>query len=189
MPAHTGKELLDLAQSGDSAPMVANIRAAQGGDRAALERIRAALELRPEMREVLGSLAHRAEMSLLQGVAAHDALLKSLMQDEIRTLRESLAGPEAAPLEKLLAERVAFAYLNAQHADLCAAAATNQQVTFNTLELHFKRQERAARLLNDAVKTLATVRRLALPAMVNFGQVNVAAGGGVQQVNVTRGKE
>lgn len=73
-------------------------------------------------------------------------------------------------------DRVVACWLQVQEADLRYAQAGN--CSFPQANFHLKRQDRAHRRFLSAMKTLATVRKLALPMLqVNIGenQVNVAS--------------
>ena len=87
-----------------------------------------------------------------------------------------LAGPCPTMLERLLVDRVVTGWLQLHYCDLLAAQApTSRQSDYLQ-----RSQERAQRRYLSAIRSLATVRRLLLPAL----QVNI----GAQQVNVARGE-
>jgi hypothetical protein len=73
-------------------------------------------------------------------------------------LRAELAGPNPSPLERLLVERIAICWLQSYHADQRHASATSWTTSLN----YAQEAERAQRRLESAIRTLATVRRLAL---------------------------
>src|SRR5436305_237315 len=81
-------------------------------------------------------------------------------------LAAALAGPARAPLERLLAERVALCWLRLHHAEMWAARDEARGVAVRLAEFHDKHLTHAHRRFLSAVKTLATVRRLALPVLV-----------------------
>ncbi len=88
-----------------------------------------------------------------------------------------MAGENPTPLDLLLAERVALCWVAAQQADAQYARKLAEGMSFREGEYYARRSEQANRQLLRAVKTLATVRRLLVPPLV---QVNIAD----QQVNV-----
>ena len=94
-------------------------------------------------------------------------------------LRAELLGPTPTPLERLLVERVVACWLQVQDADVRYAQAKNP--SFALGDYLQRRMDRAHKRFLTAARTLALVRRLALPVLVQ--QVNVAA---QQQVNVGR---
>ena len=73
-------------------------------------------------------------------------------------------------------ERVVACWLHVQEADIRYAQAKDQSLQW--ADYYQKRMDRANKRFLAACKTLATVRRLALPVLI--GQVNVAG----KQVNV-----
>lgn len=98
-------------------------------------------------------------------IAAKDAL-----QRELEKKRAELSGENPTPIERLLIERVISCWLQVQHADLVVAQ--SKSVSHAAGDYNQRRQDRSNRRFLAAVKTLATVRRLALP--IRF-DVNVAA--------------
>ncbi|MFO7905996.1 MAG: hypothetical protein R6U98_25275 [Pirellulaceae bacterium] len=97
------------------------------------------------------------------------------LKRKLAALRAELEGPNPTPAEKLLVDRVVACWLQVQEADVRYAQSGNsnpQQANY-----HLKRQDHAHRRFLSAMKTLAMVRKMALPALqVNVGenQVNVA---------------
>src|SRR5262249_27073610 len=86
-----------------------------------------------------------------------------------------LAGPAPTPLERLLVERIAACWLHLHHLELIYASKESMALE---LGIYFQRSLTAAqKRYLSAIKTLATVRRLALPVLI--GQVNIAG----KQVN------
>jgi hypothetical protein len=86
------------------------------------------------------------------------------------SLRRELCGPEPNPVEKLLVERVVACWLQVYHADL--QALTRGECSPAQAAHDVRRQDRANRRFLQSCKTLANIRRLALPLDVN---VNLAA--------------
>jgi hypothetical protein len=95
------------------------------------------------------------------------------LRRKLTALKAELGGK--TPLEKLLAERVVAGWLNVYYIDALYAERLND-VTAEQSEYFQRRQERAHRLYLSAIRTLAQVRRLLVPAV----QVNI----GAQQLNV-----
>jgi hypothetical protein len=92
---------------------------------------------------------------------------------KLATLKEELGG--ATPLERLLVERVVACWLHVYYIDALYANRLNE-ITWAESDYFQRRQERAHRQYLLAIRTLATVRRLLVPAV----QVNI----GAQQLNV-----
>jgi hypothetical protein len=124
-------------------------------------------------RERAGNLAIKAENALLSVAAGKDEILREALTKKLAMLKEELAG--GTPLERLLGERVAACWLNLYYIDALYANRLNN-ITWAESEYFQRRQERAHRLYLSAIRTLAQVRRLLVPAV----QVNI----GAQQFNV-----
>jgi hypothetical protein len=118
----------------------------------------------PNIVEVGGNAAELAERSLLDAMAGTDFFSRGLYRTKLAALRAELAGPQPSRLERLLVERVVACWLQVYHADAIAAQAGS--ITLAEGDYNQRRQDRAHRRLMSAVKTLATVRRLALPTLV-----------------------
>jgi hypothetical protein len=100
---------------------------------------------------------------------------KSKLYDELDAVAADLAGPTPTPVEQVLADTAAtcwfaFRMHEAHNAGCGTNGMTNSQSDHNQ-----RRLDRAHRRLLSTLRTLATVRRLALPSL----QINVAR----QQVN------
>ena len=123
-------------------------------------------------------LAERVVNAQLASMTGDNLLFRDGIQRELEALKERLAGPQCSPLEELLVERVAACWLQVQWADYRGENVAKEDLTFAQADYRQRRQDRAHRRLLSAIKTLATVRKLALPAL----QVNIAD----QQVNVAQ---
>jgi hypothetical protein len=138
--------------------------------------------------EMAGNLATRAENALVNVASEKNYMLKEALTRKLATLKEELGG--GTTLERLLGERVAACWLNVYYIDALYAQRLNN-ITWVESEYFQRRQERAHRLYLSAIRTLAQVRRLLVPAVqVNIGaqQVNVAnASSGKQGNNWSRG--
>jgi hypothetical protein len=102
---------------------------------------------------------------------------KASLKEELCEVAAELAGPSPSPVERMLAETAAtswFAY-RLHEAQYTGNVAAEGGMTLAQSEHAQRRLERAHRRLMSTLKTLAAVRRLALPAV----QINLAR----QQVN------
>jgi hypothetical protein len=102
---------------------------------------------------------------------------KATLKADLCELAADLAGPRPSPVEMVLAETAAtswFAY-RLHEARYSSAATSGEGMSLVQSEHAQRRMDRAHRRFLSTVKTLAAVRRLALPAL----QINVAS----QQVN------
>jgi hypothetical protein len=132
-----------------------------------------------ELVESLGNLALQVEMNLIKNAAGDNLAFKEGLGYKMAKLRAELAGPDAPPLERLLADRVAICWLTLHGVE--ARFAQSGDLTINQADYWQRRINSAHKRYLGAIKTLATVRKLALPALqVNIArkQVNVVGPGG-----------
>jgi hypothetical protein len=106
-----------------------------------------------------------------------DAKTKASLKLELCDLAAALAGPTTSPTERLLAETAATCWFAFRlHEAQYASSVKSEDGMYLAQSEHAQRRiDRAHRRLLSTLKTLAAVRRLALPAL----QINVAR----QQVN------
>jgi hypothetical protein len=107
--------------------------------------------------------------------AEKSALASAGLRRRLAAMRVELAGPEASPRERLLAEQVVACRLQSCQADLANTRAV-RDLRADAVESYQRRQDRAARQYLKALRTLAEVRRLLVSAV----QVNIAK----RQVNI-----
>jgi hypothetical protein len=150
------------------------VRRAEAGDESSLPALRQLLDGSPALVEVLGNMAHQVEATLLGNAAGQSLAFKEAATRKVAALRKDLAGPDAPPLERLLADRIALCWLSVHDAEVRFAQA--RDLTIKQAEFWQKRIDAAHRRYLSAVKALATIRKLAVPAV----QVNIAK----KQVNV-----
>jgi hypothetical protein len=151
---------------------------AQRGDETTLPALRELLK-EPHMVEACGNLAAHAETALIRKFAGKDLAVSEGLRRKLGCLRAELAGPTPTPLERMLVGRVVACWLHLYYLEAVYAGKDGMSLD---LAQHYQRCiDRAHKRHLSAIKTLALVRRLALPVLVQ--QVNVAA---QQQVNVGR---
>jgi hypothetical protein len=142
----------------------------------------------PALREVLndpaavdvlgGDLAGRIQQKVIARFRGKgdtpNPLLRESLTRKLELLRGELAGPNPAPLERLLVERVVTCWLQLHYLELLRAGQDN----LNLAQMTFWERclDRAQNRYLSAIKTLALVRKLALPVL----QVHIAK----KQVNV-----
>jgi hypothetical protein len=157
--------------------VVALIRRAEGGDQAALPAVRELLAKTGVAATLGGDLARRAQDTLLAAFAGANLLAREATARRMEELRAELAGATPTPVERLLAERAVACWLHLYHLENSYAGKASM-----TLDLgaYYQRCiDRAHKRYLSALKALADVRKLALPALqVNIArkQVNVACG-------------
>jgi hypothetical protein len=163
----------DRARSKDE--LDALVRRAQQGDETALPALRVALQ-HPKLVDMLGGdLAREAERSLIDKATGTNLAFREALQRKLELLRAELAGSSPTPVERLLAERIAACWLHLHHAEI-RLAQREHDLTLAQAEYHQRCRDRAHKRYLSALKALAQVRKLALPAM----QFNIA---NKQQVN------
>src|SRR5205823_4272861 len=121
-----------------------------------------------------GDLALEAEQSLVRAAAGTNLALKLSLTRKLELLRTELAGPKPTPIERLLVERAVACWLQVQDADIRYAQAKDLGIKWG--DYFQNRIDRTHRRFLSALKTLALVRKLAVPVL----QVNIAR----KQVNV-----
>lgn len=159
--------------SEDKAVLVAASRNEDGSG----EKVRELLARAPEWIERLGSVADDAERAMSERGSAQ-ALLSEALRAELRTLREALRYPSDGPLEELLCRRAALCWMELNRADEQRSYRWADGVSNESADFWDRHVSRLHGDFLRACKTLATVRKLRIPAI----QVNV----GAQQFNTNR---
>ncbi len=151
---------------------------AKDGDETVTEQVREMLTICPEFAGSLGGdLAQITERLLSTAVAGDDIAFREAIKLKMEVLRQDLAGPAATPLEALLVDRIVICWLQVQMADIAQAKGEAQTITLEKFQLC--RQDSANRRYLAAIRSLATIRKMALPVLqINVGrnQVNMASG-------------
>ena len=131
----------------------------------------------PVMADSIGNLALHVQQSITSNAAGENLLFKEGISKKMERLRQDLSGKDATPLERLLVDRIVLCWLILHDAELRFAQAGN--LSIGQAEYWQNRIDRAHRRHLSAIKTLATVRKLAIPVLqVNIAkrQTNIAAG-------------
>jgi hypothetical protein len=136
---------------------------AQQGDLAVVPQIKQFLDDHPQVWSELGDLAAHAQEALVRLVAGDNLLVQECLRRELAARKAELAGPYPSPLEKLLVERLVLCWLQANKADLDAAA--HDQGTSPHGPHAQRRQDAAHKRFLAAAKQLALVRKLLAPAL------------------------
>ncbi len=124
-----------------------------------------------------GSPAKWLADDITGSVAGDNLAIREATAKKLAQVRADLAGPAPTPIERLLAERAAVCWFLVNRYEWAYANA--KDLSFRQADHHQSKIDRAHRRFLTALKTLASVRKLALPAI----QVNIAD----KQVNVTNG--
>lgn len=161
---------LSIAQLRDLA------RRVDAGDEAAITEFRQHWN-HPEMARRFGTdLPALIQCGLLSQFGLNRKSLALALTAKRRQLRDSLAATSESPILQLLAERVATCWLFVHVLETICAFCRHPE-----LRKHYQQAiDSAHRRYLAALKTLADVRRLNLPAIqVNVAQQQVVVGGGV----------
>lgn len=146
---------------------------ANAGNAEALEALHKHYREEPELVRRHGNLSWLVRESRLKHLLGQEGT-RLAIRESMRDLAKRVAGDNPSPLERLLAERIAMCWLDVQDHEL-RYSLLNAESTFRQFEWRSQMLDRAHRRYLSAIKALAAVRRLALPAV----QVNIAE----QQVN------
>lgn len=151
-------------------------RKAAAGDQAAMLEVCDALQRAPELIEKAGNVSAAATAELIRLVSGEPPWRQQATQFKLEELRREFAP--VGPLEAMLVERILMCWLQASYEDYQYAAMLRKGGTpWESALAQQKLAERAGRRLQSAIKSLAQVRKLALPPIqINVGekQVNIA---------------
>jgi hypothetical protein len=152
-------------------------RRLRDGDEAALPELRRYLDREGKAYVPhIGDVCRYAEEAAIRGFAGGDLGLAEVVRRRLELLRRELAGADATPLERLLAERVAMCWLWTYRLEHQAAAMPPVDVAQG--DYLQRRIDAAHRRLMSAAKALATVRRLGRPGPLVAVQAIVGVVGG-----------
>ena len=139
------------------------VERAERGDESVLGELRAALDVNPWVWERYGDLAQQSQAAWLLLVAGRNLLLLESARRKAEQLRAELAGPAPSPLERLLIERIVATWLQVHYSDASYAQLKGTNPAQHTAAL--QRQNSAQQRYLQAVKALATVRKLLRPGL------------------------
>jgi hypothetical protein len=148
---------------------------AEKGDRSVLPELRRLLQDPNVIDRMGGNVAQHVELMLIAQISGKDLMTSESLTRKMEVLREDLTGQNPTALERLLAERIALCWL-ALH-KLESDYLRKPDISVSEGNYLQRAIDRAQRRYLSAVKTLAQVRKLALPILqVNIGQrqINVA---------------
>lgn len=143
---------------------------ARKGDRSCISRLRALLS-GPDGRRYIDNYGSPPEWlfdALARSIFGDNASIREAFRSKLDEVRRDLEGPDPTPMERLLAERAVFCWAEVN------IRQTNYEQTSNLsirqADFHQRRIDAAHRRFLSAVRTLATVRKLAVPTL----RINVA---------------
>lgn len=149
-------------------------RKANKGDKKALSKLIEHYDEIPELWREIGDMSRHVILSTAVSIVGDNLAVRECLVRKVAEIKMETAGADPTPLEMLLAERIGVCWIQLQYAD----AMVNQSSIIAQGDFWQRRLDRTQRRYLSAIKTLALVRRLQLPAVqVNIGekQVNVVA--------------
>ena len=152
------------------------IEKANKGDSTTLPALRTLLDTCPALWQELGDLAKTAQDALVKHITGDKALAQQeIYARKLAAMHKELAGSAPSSLEQLLVERIVLCWLHLYYAETIYVQ-NMQELSLRQGEFYQQRISKAQARYLAAIRTLAQVRRLGVPAV----QVNIAE----QQVNV-----
>ena len=147
---------------------------AQAGDKTAISRVREMVK-DPHILNLLGgNLVKETRLLMIKTYCGEDILVRTALEHTLQTMKIELVGPNPSPLESHLVERIVTCWLQLHIVESRYANAKEMSFAAST---HYQQHiDRAHMRYMKAIKTLATIRKMAVPVL----QVNVAR----NQVNV-----
>ena len=140
------------------------VQRAEQGDEAVLPELRVALDANAWVWERYGDLAQQSMEAWLQLIAGKNLMLHESTRRKAEQLRLELAGQAPSPVERLLVERIVSCWLQTNYADSAyAQLPKGANPAQHTAAL--QRQNSAQQRYLQAVKVLATVRKLLRPGL------------------------
>jgi hypothetical protein len=150
------------------------LRRAQNGDSSVVPQLRELLQ-KPGMTDLLGGLVRQVQDAVVGGLCGPNLAVQEGINKKMADMRTELAGPDPSPLERQLAERIVLCWLTLYESEL--RFARGKDLTFKQADCWQRRIDGCHKRYLSAIKTLATVRKLAVPVLI--GQLNIAT----KQVN------
>lgn len=147
------------------ARLLADLHAANAGDETALKRLRRAIKgpAADEFIQFYGSLRDQVETNLLAVIEGKPGF-QAMYRETTARLRNDLGWESASEMEGLLIDAVGIAWLDYHLAHL---AFSQSRSAAHAVQDHYqKRLDRAHNRYLKSIKTLATVRKMALPALI-----------------------
>ena len=153
------------------------VKRAEKGDRRTLPALRELMKFPEAVGVFGGDLAREAQATLIAKLCGTDLLAQEALLGKLELLRADLVGLKPTSLERLLVERVVGCWLHLHHLEWMYAKDESMHLELGN---YYQRcLDRAQRRFLSAIKTLAMVRKMAVPVLqLNFrqNQVNVAGG-------------
>lgn len=159
------KPQTQLATKSDD--LFAYVKAANQGDKGALAELRKELSGNhaDALIATVGDLAHQVEVAALKQLGQQEGA-RAVVVAKLGRMRRELGWNGCSGIERLLIERVTQTWLHLQLLELADAQAPNRPLK---LDRHQdEKLARAERRHLNAIKTLAQVRKMALPLRIDL---------------------
>jgi hypothetical protein len=153
------------------------IQLAKEGRKEILPTLRHALDVHPELWQHYGNIALQAQAAWLKLIGGTNLYMRETMERFAASQRADLAGPDATPLEKLMAERIVAINLEVGYYEALLAQGEGRSSN-RVLDYLHRRHEVAEGRLQAAMMNLARIRKL-LPGVL---KIDVVISGEVQTV-------
>jgi hypothetical protein len=152
---------------------------AQAGDKKALDEARPLLD-KADLWRFMGNLSGRVQDSWLDAITGKNKLIREAYEREAEEMRRELLAAGDSALERLLAERVVATWLQVCYADSLYAALLKADSHSLAVGTYYQARQNSSNARHlKAVKALATVRRLLVPAVqVNIGRNQIISQSG-----------
>jgi hypothetical protein len=151
------------------------LKRTRAGDESTVPVVRKMLQNPAYLRMFGGELAEEVVSSFTKAMAGENVGFREAVLKKLELLRAELLGENPTPVERVLVERAVACWLQVQDAEIRAAQGQSN-ATIKQIDFFQRRMDATNRRFLAAVKTLALVRKLAVPAL----QVNIAK----KQVNI-----
>jgi hypothetical protein len=157
------------------------LKRASQGDRSCLPAIRALLADGDRGRDYLegdGSSAEWLKQTIVQKAAVDNVMAQKAIIQKLESIKAELAGPDPTPIGRLLAERTSLCWALVNWYENSIQSADGMSIA--QADYHQRKIDKAHTRFLSAVRTLAQVRKLALPTLqlnIARNQVNVAGAG------------
>jgi hypothetical protein len=139
---------------------------AQAGDKTILPKLRELLTIPANVDSCGGDLAKQAQFTLIVKFSGKNLLWKEALIRKLDLLRSELTGPNPTALEKLLVERIVACWLHLHHLEIIYANKEDMSLPLGTF--YQSCLSAAQKRYLSAIKALAVIRKLALPALARF---------------------
>ena len=145
-------------------PMRELLERAQSGDESVLPQVRALLS-NPRVLELLGGdRVKETEDALIRSFRPDDLLFGEVVRTATGRLRGELSGGDCSAMERILVDRTVLCWLQLHLIELAYARRSNPPAA--EALLFEKKLSAANKRFLASVRTLATVRRLAVPVLI-----------------------